>query len=243
MPVVPDKKNEQIQFAEQHAPVWAVTPTAIGLTAAGVTAIATATTNARKSYDAALAARLASKAATTQADNDIQTMLTLIGDAVKQIRLYAESTHNPNVFAKAEIPPPAAPTPAMPPTQPIELRAVIESMGQLTVQWKCAASTPGLDDSTGGVLYTIRRRLHGQTGFTYVGTAKPSRAGKRGFSTFTDTELPANPSGLQYVVQGVRSTGGGNLTGPASDVFSVTLGVGGDGSVFVADTQSMKLAA
>ena len=242
MPVVPDKKVEQIEFAEQHAPVWAATPTAIGLTAAQCTAITTATTTARRSYKEALAAREASKAATTQADNDIKTMLNLVGDAVKIIRSSAERKNNPPDFAAAQTPPAAAPVPAMPPTQPVEMRAVINSMGTLSVEWKASPATAGFDDSTSGVLYLVRRKMNAETGFTIVGTAKPTHAGKRGFSSFTDSSLPANPANLQYVVQGVR----GNLNGPASNVFNVTLGIGGGGGMFVADSSmgpDLKMAA
>lgn len=240
MSVIPDKKNEQIQFAEQHWPIWdAAPPTAIGLTAAKVTAIKDSTVAARTSFDAALAARQASKAATTQSDNDIAAMFTLLSDGVKQIRLFAETTNDPNVYAEAQIPAPAAPTPALPPTQPIELRGIVGSLGQLTVEWKASPSSASFDSSTVGVTYTIRRRLAGQTGYTYIGTVQPSKAGKRGFSSFVDDTLPANPDGLQYVVQGVR----GSLNGPVSEVLSITLGMGGDGAMFVQDSSTMKIAA
>lgn len=243
MPVLPSKKNEIIQFAEGHLPVWSVAPATIGLSPAQIATLTTASTAARTTFDEALTARLAAKAATVQSDVDVSNLHSLLSEAIKAIRLYAETTNNPAVYAEAQIPPPAAPTPAKPPTEPVELRAIIGSMGQLTIQWKAAAATPGLDDSTVGVLYTVRRRLAGEPGFTYIGTASPSRAGKRGFSSYTDDSLPLNPSGLQYVVQGVRSTSSGNLAGPASDVFSITLGLGGDGTMFVQASSTEKLAA
>jgi hypothetical protein len=243
MGVIPDKKNEQIVFAEQHVPKWAVAPTGVGLTAAMCTAMATAATNARKSHDDALAARLAAKAATVQADNDLAALYQLVTEAVKTIRLYAESTNNPNVYAKAEIPPPAAPVPAQPPTQPVELSAALRPTGALAIQWRCAAASAGLDASTSNVLYTVRRRVGNAGAWTLVGTAKPSRAGKRGFTTFTDDTLPPSPQGLQYLVQGVRSRGSaGGLPGPASDVFSVVLGIGGNGQMVVQSTDTSSSA-
>lgn len=252
MAVIPDTKNEQIQFAEQHAPVWTTAATGIGLTTAQCTAITAATTAARTSYTAAQAARQSAKAATLQADTDLAALHTLLAEAVKTIRLFAESTSDPAVYVKAEIPAPAAPTPAKPPTQPVELKAVIGTMGELTIQWRPAASSAGFDSSTAGVIYTVRRKLAGQSAFSYIGTAKPGRAGSRGLTSFIDDALPANAQGIQYVVQGVRSVGragGGDLTGPASDILSVTLGVGGDGTVFVESSAteagggSVKLAA
>ncbi len=122
----------------------------------------------------------------------------------------------------------------MPPTQPVEMRAIINSMGTLSIEWKASPATHGFNDSTSGVLYLVRRKMGAETGFTIVGTAKPSHAGKRGFSSITDETLPANPANLQYTVQGVR----GDLSGPASNVFNVTLGVGCGGGFFVASSST-----
>lgn len=244
MPVLPDKKLEQIIFAEQHAIIWGPIAASIGMTTVQVTAMANAASAARTNYDAALAARLASKGATLQADNDIRSMNTLVAEAVKRIRLFAETTNDPNVFANAQIAPPSPPTPALPPTQPIDMRAIINSMGTLSVEWKAAPASTGFDDSTTGVIYIIRRKLGSESAFSIVGTAQPTRAGKRGYSSFTDDTLPGNPGTVQYVVQAQKA----NKLSLASNIFSISLGFGGGGGMFVAgtsqsDSSQIQLAA
>lgn len=176
-------------------------------------------------------------------------MNTLVGDAVKGIRLKAESSNNPSLYDLAQIPAPASPTAALPPTKPDSLRAVIGAPGDnggaggLTIQWKPSPSTTGFDASTSGVLFTIRRRLAGQTSWTIVGTAKPGRGGSRGFSSFTDYDLPANPQGLEYTVQGTRASARSpDLAGPVSNIFKVAIGADTDGATSTAKP-SLKMAA
>ena len=119
----------------------------------------------------------------------------------------------------------------MAPTQPIEMHAGLEPGGALTLTWKASSDTHGpsgqtLDPSTSGVVYTVKRKLSGQTSFTMIGVTQASRAGARGQSTFTDGSLPLGSNNFQYIIQGQR----GEFIGPASAVFTVTIGVGGAGA-------------
>jgi hypothetical protein len=248
MSTLPDKDLEQIVFMEQHAPIWAAAPTTVGLTSQTCTAITTAVSNARKAFDGAQLARQASKAATTGQKNNLHVMHTLAADAIKTIRLYAETTNNPAVYEHAQIDPPSPPTPALPPTQAVQIRASIEPNGALTLAWKAAPAPTSpvngqmFDASTQGVIYIISRKINNEATFSQVGTADPSRAGARGTSTFTDNSLIAGSTNIQYLIIPRR----GALIGPMSDVFSVTLGVGsGGGGMFIAATSSapMKIAA
>lgn len=229
MPVLPSKKVEEIQFGESHWPVWNVSPTSIGMSTQSVQAVKTAVMAARLAFDQANAARQAAKAATVGSDNAIRAMHELLAEAVQQIRLYAETTNNPNVYQLAQIPPPAAPTPALAPTKPVNIKLQLETDGGLTIQWKAAAnspSTPNQDDSTQGVQYSIYRRLPGESSLRLVGTANPPRrGGKRAFATWTDDDIPTGSNGITYAIQGTRGT----LEGPMSDAFVVTLGMGGGG--------------
>jgi hypothetical protein len=247
MSTLPDKDLQQIVYMEQHAPIWAANAVAVGLTVPQCALITTAVTNARKAYDAAQLARQASKAATTAQKNELSSMHTLAADAIKQIRLFAESTNSPAVYATAQIDPPAPPTPALPPTQAVQVRASIEPNGALTLAWKAAPAPTApvngqmYDASTAGVIYVITRRINNETAFTQVGTADPSRAGARGVSTFTDNSLIAGSANIQYIITPRR----GALIGPMSEVFSVTLGIGSGGGMMVASSSSapFKMAA
>ncbi len=250
MSTLPDKDLAQIQFMETHAPLWAASPSSVGLLPATCTALTLATTNARKSYNDAQNARAASKAATLGQKNNISAMHTLAADAIRTIRLFAETSHNPAVFQLAQIEPPSPPTATLPPTQPIQVRAGIEPSGALTLGWKAGPAMTNpingqmYDPSTVGVIYVITRKINNETTFTQVGTADAARAGTRGTSSFTDESLQAGSTNIQYIIT-PRRGGSGGLIGPMSEVFSVMLGVGGGGGLFIASTSStpMKMAA
>ena len=53
MPVLPNKDLEQIQFFEDHLPVWSLTPAAIGLSVAQCTLLASLTKAAREGFNSA----------------------------------------------------------------------------------------------------------------------------------------------------------------------------------------------
>ncbi|MCL4222208.1 MAG: hypothetical protein KJZ65_12660 [Phycisphaerales bacterium] len=63
-PVLPNSRQAMIQWFEPRITTWAATPTAIGLTAAQMTTLATMLNDAGNDQDAAFAARIASKSAT-----------------------------------------------------------------------------------------------------------------------------------------------------------------------------------
>ena len=69
---------------------------------------------------------------------------------------------------------------------------------------------------------------------------------RRGLTSFTDDTLPRGAAGIQYLVVPQRGT----LTGPTSQVYSVMLGVGPDGTMSLAaasaadaDPASLRMVA
>lgn len=252
MSTLPSKQSELLEFAALHADVWDGSPTTIGLTAAAVVAIKNAHEVALNNYNDTLAARENSKAATLTSDVSFDNLRNLLSDAVRAIRFYAESTNNPLVYSSAQIPAPAMPTPALPPTQPTDVRAAIEPSGALTLSWKASPSSTGFDASTKSVVYTIMRRLSTTGTFVPVGVANAARNGKRGTSMFTDQTLPHSAASgpIQYMITCARAISGTSLVGPDSNVFNVMLGVGSGGGGFSIASQgeenggsNMKMAA
>ncbi len=229
MPVLSDKRLQQIEFAEAHGMLWESNAALIGLSSSETSAIKTATSDARGSYSAAQLAREASKAATITFYNETNALHDLVSDAIKKIRLFAESTDNPEVFALAQIPVPAAPSPAPPPGQPTDITAIIEPTGALTLKWLATSGS-----NNGGAVYLVKRKLAGEAAYTIVGAATTTR----GYKSFTDSSLPANVNNFQYIIQGQR----GSVTGPDSSVFTVTLGGSGPGLVGFS-TATVKMAA
>lgn len=235
MAVLPENLIEQIQFCEAHAPVWAAAPAAIGLTAGQVTALNAATVAARKSYNDAQAAREASKAATVVQKTNGTTMRLQAADLIRQIKAYAELQANPGpVYAAAQIPPPAAPSPVPAPGKPSDFNVSLEPDGSVTLSWMATDSA-----ASGGAFFMVSRKLPGQTAFTGIGGAPGSTAESRR-ATFTDTTVPASAAaaGAQYIIQGFRGT----RAGEASDAVVVQFGVDGVGATG-AGVRTVRIAA
>lgn len=228
MGVIPDKVVDQVQFCEAHAPVWSsAPPTAIGLTAAQCTAFTSLTTNARKAYNTAQSAKDAYHAAVTMQNDAIAAAISGSGgaaDLIRFIKSFAENTASPDsVYGLAQIPPPAAPTPAPAPGQPSNIAVSLESTGAVTLKWKAVNAAPNA-----GTFFTITRKLAGESSFTLVGTV--------GEKTFTDDTLVLGTTGATYIIQGRR----GALAGLPSEQIGVQFGVGGG---FAVTNAELKMAA
>lgn len=235
MGVIPVQTAEEITFGEVHAPVWAAAEANIGLTGAKCAAVSAAVAAARAAYTQAQAAREAAKAATNNLNVKMSELHPLLAEAVQTIRLFAESTRDPNVYTLGSIPAPAAPRPAPPPTQPVRLSAAIIPGGTLRISFRAIDPT-----NAGATTYIVSRKLHGEAAFRVVGTAGSSRSTNgaklpRGFKYFDDADLPAGSNNVQYMVQGQR----GAVFGLSSEALTVTIG-GGAGN---AQTAGLKMAA
>ncbi|MCE2967568.1 MAG: hypothetical protein ACK5WB_03680 [Phycisphaerales bacterium] len=225
MSVIPDKALEVYEFSAARVGVWSVLATQIGLTASEVSALEDANDGFSTSNDNAVKARAASKAATEALRTSTRTMRTRLSDAVQKIRLFAEATNNPNVYALAQIPAPAARTPAPPPAQPTDLNATISPTGQLTLSFRAV-------NSGSGTSFLIRRKLATESNFSFIGTATSTRSVVK---TFIDDTLPAGSTNMQYIIYGQR----GSVRGADSPIFTVVIG----GSAGERSVSVVKLAA
>lgn len=210
--IIPDAYLEQIQFSEDHIGPFTTNAAAIGVTTSQLSALTAATTKARGSYNAAQAARLASKAATVQFHNDTNDVRDMLRDLITLIKAKAETTDNPNVYALAQIPPPAAPAPAALPGKPEGFVIILEADGSLTLTWKCENST-----TSSGVFFQVQRKLAGESVFTNIGGTP--------VKSFNDATVPAGVGGLTYLITGYRGT----RIGKTSDQITVQFGVDGAG--------------
>jgi hypothetical protein len=212
-PTIPRQGIDQIGFCETHAPVWAFDPAFIGLTPAQVTQLATLTAAARAAFEAAESARLASMAATTAYHDALASMRTHAADLVGLIRALAQSTHDTEVYAAAQISPPRERRPAPTPTTPTEIDATLNSDGSITLTWRSHNATPST-----GAYFQVERKLGGETGYRVIGGA-PTR-------TFRDTTIPAGVGAAAYIITGFR----GNRRGESSQSFVVQFGGGASGA-------------
>ena len=198
-----------------HIEIFTDNAAAIGLTPAQALAFKNATEAAKAVQAQQTLARQALDALNIDTSAAFDTLRTRAGDTVRLIRAFAEVAADPNaVYSTAQIPPPAAATPLPPPAQPTDLRVELDAAsGLLTLRWK-AANPPG----GGGTSYLVRRRLPGESEFTFIGAS--------GAKKYIDTTLLAGPDMVQYTVQGQRS----GEAGPLSPVFTVNFGRAPDGS-------------
>lgn len=236
MGILPDKKNEQLSWCESHWPIWTTNAAGVGLVAAQVTSFKGLTQSARTAFDAVQNAKNAYRAAVTAQNAALGLATANAQDLIRVIKGFAELTSNPDsVYSLAQIPPPAAPTPAQAPGKPTNIAVTLESSGAITFTWEATDSTA----STGG-FFNISRKLPGQTSFTSLGGTSGSTSEARRM-TFTDSSIPTSAAGAgaQYIIQGQRGT----KIGEASDALTVQFGT--DGGSFAANnnTSQFKIAA
>ncbi len=207
-------RHDFLQWCQTHAPVFAAHAAALGLTPAQLQAFQAAVAEADdRLLDHARAVQ-AARLARQQALAAFATLRGAAGGVVRTIRARAETSADPlALYALAQIPPPGRPTPLPPPAQPQRLTTVLEAAtGALTLRWKAAQPS-----GAAGTTYLIRRRLPGETGFSFVGASGKKR--------FVDRTVPAGAARVQYTVQGQRA----DLAGPVSPIFTVHFGRTPDG--------------
>lgn len=185
MAIMPEKISERLEWGEVHAPVFTSNAPQIGLSEPQSDDFATAVTAFRAKYDAALAARSASQAATTEMRAAMQTFLEEASECLATIKAFAENSEDPmNVYAKAEIPPPAQPSPLGPPATPTNVSGQINNIGNVELKWTASKQ--------GGVFFSIWRKLYGTPDWVLQATV--------GEKKWTDETIAAGTILAQYYV-------------------------------------------
>ena len=209
MPILPKRIQDLLDFMDSHGAIWNTNMAALGLTTAQANLVKNGAGTARTKYNAQLAAAQAAKVATNDAHDTAAQFRTAFADALKTIKAYALTQPDPNtVYNLAQIPPPAASSPLPPPGIPTDIKASLENDGSVTLRWK--AVTPA-----SGTVWTVRRRLESQSGFTFAGSS--------GVRSFTDATIPAGQTRVQYMIFGQR----GQAVGEPCAAFTVQFGNGG----------------
>lgn len=179
---------EKIEFYEAHLQPWSDNMAVIGLDPGMVGSISALTAGARAAHGAALSARNASQAA-TQAFHDATAQMASYGSSlIATIRAKAQTSNDPLVYRLAEIPPPAAPSPAGPPTDAKNLRATGQNDGSILLAWDGTVSN--------GQFFSVRRRLSGSPGWTNLGSVR--------VKSFVDPSVPAGTVAVEYQVFALR---------------------------------------
>ena len=229
MDTVPSSRLGKIEFYESHIGPFSTNAAAIGLTPASVTALSTATTGARAAYNAHLSAIEASKAATQFFYDKVKTLHSgpgLGADMIQQIKTFAQTTNNPNVYVLAQIPAPGPSGEVPPPGTPFDFKINLLQTGAIELKWKC--NNP---EGAAGTIYEVRRKLNGPTDYQFVGAT--------GVRSFIDDTLPSGggPNGnpIIYQITAVRSTTKGD---PATVLVNFGVGGGGGFSITMLGNQA-----
>jgi hypothetical protein len=226
MSILPNSREQMVQYFEVHNPVWAKDPAAIGLTAAQIVELDTKITNARATLTAQTAAINAKLAATGNMHLETDTLRGFGADLIKVIKAFAESTDDPAVYVAAEVPPPSPPTPSGPPDQPTNLKTTLDNFGQVIIEWTGSRAF--------GTQFTVQRQLTPVTGsptpWADVGTSATN--------DFIDATVPTGQASVSYRVYAQRSSGISNASDPSSLNFGTESGSsaasGGDTISFAA---------
>lgn len=230
MGTVPTNRLERLAFYEEHIPLWTTNAASVGLSVGDVGAMAALITAGRDGVTAQSAAKLASKNATIDANNALDTMGTLGAALMLKIRAYAESTNNTGVFALAGLPLPTPPSPLPAPGVCEQFVVSLLPTGAVQLKWKCQ-NPPGAS----GTVYEIRRGPSASGPWTFIGAAGGDR-------TFIDDTLARGTDLAVYQVFGRRSGLSGTPT-TVNVVFGVTGGGGGFAVTSVSEVVGTKLAA
>jgi hypothetical protein len=226
MSVLPKKPLERIQFLENHLATWSTNATAIGSSAAEITALTTKVSAARAGFDDQQLARDAAQTATLNYQLLVRTMRDAASDLIKKVKSKA-ATDGDNVYVLAAIPAPATPSPVGPPGTPSNFTVELAQNGAITLKWKCVNPV-----GAAGTIYQVSRRIGASGEFGFVGAS--------GRKKFVDATLPAGSGPVTYQITAQRSTSSGE---PAQ--FTVSFGVGGGGEMTasIASTPTPRMAA
>lgn len=187
--VLPSSREDLIAFFMARIVNWGVSASEIGLSAPQIAELASLLNTAQAAHTAAIASRISSKDATLNYHIATDALRAFGGDMVKAIKVEAEITNNPNVYAVASIPPPASPTPAGPPEQPTSLGVTINPVtGALRITWKGSVSQ--------NAYFSIYRRIGGTSTFTLLDSTDNK--------FYEDETIPENSTSIEYYVQARR---------------------------------------
>lgn len=205
MSVLPDQINDRIRWFEQRLDSWNADPEAIGLTTTQITSLKAAVNQARANFDAAQAARIASKNATLGQRSAVNAMTDLGSDALRFIKAFAQSQPNPDaVYQAASVPPPATPTPSGPPAAPTNVTADPNADGTVTIKWRGSTRNQ--------TFFSVWRRVGNNTQWTQIGSVATK--------TFIDSTVPAGSPSATYLIRAQRF----NEVSAASDEAIVNFG-------------------
>ncbi|MFI4915247.1 MAG: hypothetical protein ACIAS6_01920 [Phycisphaerales bacterium JB060] len=216
MPVQPRKKQENIAFYEQRAPIWTANAVALNVSAERTAELEALATAARTAFNNAAAKRAQAKAATAALNEAMAAMNALGSELIKGIRITAEVEGDPSLYGLAQIPEPKDPAP-IPPVEASNVEYELLTNATIALTWDGSVST--------GTVYVVRRAIkmpgQEQTNYTTLGVADEK--------SYQDDTVPLGAQSASYIICAKK---GGEITpGTAPVTVRLTKGANGQAAV------------
>jgi hypothetical protein len=215
-------RADVLAWCQAHTDIFATNAVAIGLTSQQAVDFETLTGDYAAAFGEVEKARIALRLAVDNADNAYTLMRRSMTQAVSDIRYFALQQNDPQtVYNLAQVPPRADPSSLPPPGRPTDFSVeLLDATGALQLRWKCINPR-----GTSGTSYIVRRKLPGETVFSFVGVTGERR--------FVDNTFTAGPDSVEYTVQAQRA----DRAGLMSAVFQINFGLQGPGRSAVTGTR------
>ena len=181
---LPADRGPAIDWITQRLAAWTANAAAIGVQESDVTALASLTSGATNAKTAAGTAREESKAKTLAWHEAADDAMDAARDLILQIKSFAASSDDPQVYVLAQLSPkdPPGETPA--PDVPSDIRAELLNQGFIRLTWKGRGPR--------GTFYIIKRRFDNDADYAVVATVTDK--------TFTDESVPFGTDRVTYAI-------------------------------------------
>ena len=212
---IPNDRREIFNFANSRQADWGANAAQIGITSTQVNSIKSTVDAVQTSTLTAEQTRNAAKTATQVVSQNYTALRRAVSEVVRSINTFAENqptqAARDAVYNLANIQPPAPRRNNVPPNQPTNLTAGLETTtGAVLLKWK--ATQPS------GVVYSVYRSTGAAgTGNTFT------LAGVTGEKKFADNGLTGGSTRVSYFVVATKGT---DQSAP-SDTLTVRFGNGG----------------
>lgn len=202
---LPSERGPALDWITDRLATWTDNAAAIGVDPAAVAALASATSQATNARSAAGAARANSKSKTLDYYDKALVAMDGARDLILEIKAFAASTDDPQVYVLADLSPKDDPGETPAPEAPSDVGFVLRPGGSLELRWKGKGPQ--------GTFYIITRQLPGESSFSTIATVTDK--------VFTDSTVPFGTDQVLYQIKAQQTSKVSE--GP---IVTVRLGVG-----------------
>ena len=186
---MPQDRGESLDWVEAHIEPWTTYAVAIDLSPEQVAAITLLSQTARQKMTAAGTAREAAKAATQEWYDAADQMKAFASVLIADIKAFARTEANDEVYALAQISKRAKPGEAPPPAVPTSVSSTVTNDGNVELRWK--------GKGPGGTRYHVLRKLPTENNFAFLGDTSDK--------LFVDQAVPAGATPIVYQIVAVHT--------------------------------------